>query len=214
MTDKTLDQQLGAFQKATREMAKAYRLQQVEIHKAAIEAGLKGKKFTGKHNTQAMDMAKGDTVRMLYELPEYDGVSNPTHHDEVWGVKATAAAAAPAQTVKANKYAGTCTKCGGHVPAEAGALVKTPDGKWGADHIGDCPAAPAPAAKVEGLDLSSLPSGYYAVPQGDTRLKVAISQGRNNWEGFTFVKDAAEYGQQQRYGMQRPGQTYSGQHQG
>jgi hypothetical protein len=48
------------------------------------------------------------------------------------------------------------------------------------------------------------------VPDGDTRLKVAISQGKNKWEGFTFVKDAAEYGSQKRYGMQRPGQPYRG----
>lgn len=60
------------------------------------------------------------------------------------------------------------------------------------------------------LDLSKIPSGHYAVPGGDTRLKVRIDQGTNKWEGFTFVKDGAEYGSGQRYGMQRPGQAYSG----
>lgn len=61
------------------------------------------------------------------------------------------------------------------------------------------------------LDLSKIPSGHYAVPGGDTRLKVRIDQGTNKWEGFTFVKDGAEYGSGQRYGMQRPGQSYQGQ---
>ena len=73
------------------------------------------------------------------------------------------------------------------------------------------PAASSPAPATEGgLDLSSLPSGHYAVPDGDSRLKVFIQQGKGKWAGWTFVKDGAEYGQGTRYGMQRPGETYRG----
>jgi Family of unknown function (DUF6011) len=63
-----------------------------------------------------------------------------------------------------------------------------------------------------GLDLSKLPEGYYAVPQGDTRLKVRIDKPGppSKWAGFIFVSDGAEYGQAKRYGRQAPGRTYTG----
>lgn len=73
----------------------------------------------------------------------------------------------------------------------------------------EAPTGPAQAAP--GLDLSSVPSGYYAVPGGDTRLKIKIdnvTEGR--WAGYIFVRDAAAYGHGQRYGCQRPGQRYVG----
>ena len=71
--------------------------------------------------------------------------------------------------------------------------------------------AAAPVA-TSGLDLSSVPSGTYAVPGGDTRLKVRIDNvTKGKWAGWTFVKDGAEYGQGQRYGSQKPGATYKGQ---
>ena len=66
--------------------------------------------------------------------------------------------------------------------------------------------------KPAGLDLSDLPAGLYGVPNGETRLKVRVEHGKpgTRWEGWTFVKDGAEYGQQKRYGLQRPGQGYQG----
>lgn len=68
------------------------------------------------------------------------------------------------------------------------------------------------AAPADGLDLSELPDGYYAVPDGDTRLKVRVNRPKKNsrWHGYTFVSDGAEYGQRQNYGRQRPGGTYEG----
>ena len=64
---------------------------------------------------------------------------------------------------------------------------------------------------ANGLDLSSVPSGRYAVPGGDTRLKVKIDNvATGKWAGWVFVKDAAEYGQGRKYGSQRPGATYRG----
>ena len=66
---------------------------------------------------------------------------------------------------------------------------------------------------ASGLDLSALPLGRYAVPSGDTRLKVRVSRaGKNSsWFGTIFVDDGAEYGQRRNYGRQKPGQAYSGQ---
>lgn len=68
-----------------------------------------------------------------------------------------------------------------------------------------------PRVPAAALDLSGVPSGRYAVPDGDTRLKVKIDHvTEGKWAGWTFVKDAAEYGQGRKYGSQRPGQTYRG----
>ena len=70
-------------------------------------------------------------------------------------------------------------------------------------------AAAAPEGEV---DLTGIPSGYYAVPDGDTRLKVRINRPgkQSNWHGWTFVSDGAAYGQRQNYGRQGPGKLYSG----
>lgn len=65
---------------------------------------------------------------------------------------------------------------------------------------------------TNGLDLSSVPSGTYAVPGGDTRLKVKIDNvAKGKWAGWIFVKDGAAYGEGKRYGNQKPGATYRGQ---
>lgn len=113
----------------------------------------------------------------------------------------------------ANKFAAKCDDCGQWVEAGQGRTVR--DGqRWVVTHEGGCPeakAAPAPRPVVAGLNLRSVPSGRYAVPGGDTRLKVQIDNVTSGkWNGWVFVKDGAEYGQQQRYGSQRPGQDYTG----
>ena len=63
-----------------------------------------------------------------------------------------------------------------------------------------------------GLDLSKLPAGRYAVPNGATRLKVLIRKPgkQSNWQDYIFVSNAAVYGSQQRYGTQAPDKNYSG----
>lgn len=61
------------------------------------------------------------------------------------------------------------------------------------------------------LDLTKLPSGLYAVPYGDTRLKVRVQRGQGRWQGYIFVTDGAVYGQSRQYGRQAPGGTYKGQ---
>jgi hypothetical protein len=65
--------------------------------------------------------------------------------------------------------------------------------------------------QVGGVDLTKVPSGLYAVPGGDTRLKVKIQRGTGRWQGWIFVTDGAVYGEQRKYGAQRPGYTYDGQ---
>lgn len=62
------------------------------------------------------------------------------------------------------------------------------------------------------LDLSNLPDGRYAVPGGVSRLKVLVKRPKadSKWHGWIFVSDAAEYGNRQKYGNQRPGHYYHG----
>jgi len=205
----------------TKQWADAYR----KDADKPFATSLKGKaprnaatKALGKAWAKAILAAEKETTRHFYFLAELDGVVNPwaTDPDFGWASEEPQQAAPAPSNVRANKYGGKCTKCNGWVEAGEGALAKDANGKWAADHIGECPAkAPkadtAPAKSTPaGLDLSGMVPGYYAVPNGDTRLKVAISHGKNNWEGFTFVKDAAEYGAGSRYGMQKPGQPYQG----
>ena len=71
-------------------------------------------------------------------------------------------------------------------------------------------AAPV-APTTSGLDLTGLISGMYAVPNGDTRLKLQIDVvTKGKWAGWVFVKDGAVYGEGQRYGSQKPGFSYKG----
>ena len=74
------------------------------------------------------------------------------------------------------------------------------------------PKGPTGPQAASGIDLSELVAGRYAVPGGDTRLKVKISKGRDGtrWAGYVFVTDGAYHGQGGRYGIQRPGQNYEG----
>lgn len=144
---------------------------------------------------------------------------------------------------RSNKYAGPCAVCNKTVAANEGALAKSSQGRWIVTHgpsPDDCPAATSDDRSDQGydradpheradtsdltgrseqtatIDLSALPSGRYAVPDGDTRLKIKVDNlvldtPRNSrWVGYVFVKDAAEYGQGQRYGAQRPGELYDG----
>lgn len=123
--------------------------------------------------------------------------------------------AKPERPERTNRYPGPCSNCGVEVPADEGSLSNV-SGRWLVSHYPNCPPKPERIPVTEGLDLSALPSGYYAVPDGDTRLKVRISNlvldGARNpkWNGYVFVNDGAEYGRGERYGVQAPGERYSG----
>lgn len=62
------------------------------------------------------------------------------------------------------------------------------------------------------LDLSDLPAGRYAVPGGETRLKLLVRKPgkRSKWYGWTFVSDDAAYGSRKTYGKQAPDGLYKG----
>jgi hypothetical protein len=78
---------------------------------------------------------------------------------------------------------------------------------------------PAKARLDTGLDISSLVElgkkniGYFAVPDGETRLKLCVRRVEregDKWHGWIFVDDGAVYGSRAKYGNQRPGGTYRG----
>lgn len=109
---------------------------------------------------------------------------------------------------KGNKFASPCSVCGHLVDQGAGYYFKR-NGAWGSIHaVGDCKEnEPQP----EGIDLSHVPAGLFAVPDGDTRLKVRIDKPQaGRWEGWTFVKDGAVYGRSAMMGKVAPGGTYVG----
>ena len=130
--------------------------------------------------------------------------------DSLMAMSRTATPAPSTRTtspIRSNRYAGTCRTCGQAVEVEAGRIEKI-DGRWATFHLdGECPEVEqTDASPVEGIDISGVPAGRYGIPGGDTRLKVQIDRPeRGNWAGWTFIRDAAEYGQGRRYGKIRPG---------
>ena len=114
--------------------------------------------------------------------------------------------------VRSNRYAGTCLSCRGEVPAEAGRIEKAENGRWVTYHLeGECLTAAEVAE--DAIDLSDLRSGKYAVPGGDTRLKLRISRSKGNGStpaGTIFVSDDAEYGSRKNYGRQDVDGLYRG----
>ena len=107
---------------------------------------------------------------------------------------------------KGNSYANPCFTCGHVVPENTGYYFVL-NGSWKTIHAtGKCDTRP-----VEGIDLSHVPAGLYAVPGGTTGLKVRIDKPQaGRWEGHTFVKDGAVYGRGGMLGRCAPGQQYLG----
>ena len=200
---------------------------EAELRAEAIEKG----KLTEDQKTPerivkvAQSQAKGEAIRKLWNLKEWNGVRNPNLDDLVWGPNAKGSDVPTederedltdlveflkAQTWSdfAQSLATQYGQRGSLSPKQVAAAKKmkaTMDAK--------AKAKAEKASKPEtGLDLSSVPSGYYAPPGWDTRLKVRIARGKDGtkWAGWTFVSDGAEYGSRRNYGSQRPGGFYKG----
>lgn len=99
----------------------------------------------------------------------------------------------------------------GHLTDRQQAAAESMAAKLAARRAEKAQAEAQAVASSKGIDLSHIPSGHYAIPGGDSRLKVKIDNVKDGkWAGFVFVKDGAEYGAGQRYGTQKPGATYAG----
>jgi len=80
-----------------------------------------------------------------------------------------------------NRYPAACVRCGGRVAANQGHLARDDDGRWAADHLGECPdkpmsiAAPTPTTLVDedGIyrtDDGTIYKAVRAVVEGSGRL--------------------------------------------
>lgn len=90
------------------------------------------------------------------------------------------------QPARTNRYAATCTRCGGQVAAEAGVLAKTASG-WQVTHT-TCPAAPAPQAQAPQPDV---PAGHYAIAStgsNDLAFYRVDRPSKGAYAGRVFVK--------------------------
>jgi hypothetical protein len=176
--------------------------------------------FGGKCSECAHDNKRDEMLKALYAGVR-TGRSDREHTPGERLDGRTFGTSAPRQSsaARANKFPGSCTLCKSTVEAGAGTLERK-DGKWLTTHAdGECVASTPDTARKSTqehtastqLDLSSLPSGTYAVPGGDTRLKIQVDNVlKGKWAGWVFVKDGAEYGNSKRYGRQAPGGKYSG----
>lgn len=76
---------------------------------------------------------------------------------------------------KPNRYAATCIRCGGRVPANGGFLARDDHGHWAADHIGPCPDKPvAIAIPVERVTRD----GWYRDDDGTLYAVRATARGQ------------------------------------
>jgi hypothetical protein len=204
-----------------------------------IEAKRKTKKTTETQRQQAAGIARGHVLKHLAKLSEYRGVPNPTYDDPEWGHGPIRQALA--KTVAANKAAAeeeakakpelddlaawleaqTWSDFAVSLARQYRSTGRLSDRqlesarsmKAKMDAKNTTPKAPAiDHNKATEINLSDLRSGYYAVPNGETRLKVRIARPTkaSKWHGWIFVSDGGEYGNRTNYGKQAPSGLYQG----
>lgn len=202
---------------------------------ATIEAARKTKKTTETQRKQAAGIASSYVLQRLAKMAEYNGVPNPIASDPIFGPNATTKATA------ANKAADVAEAKAKPELDDLATWLEAQDwssfaisiarqyrqtGRLSEKQISSAKSMRSkmetktetkskPAidpSKVTDLDLSDLPSGYYAVPEGDTRLKVRVARptAASKWSGWIFVSDGGEYGNRKNYGKQAPGAKYRG----
>jgi hypothetical protein len=197
---------------------KAYDRELARLTKAREKAG---KKVTETQRNEARNLAQAEVIKAMYALPEYNGVRNPMQDDLEWGPNRVETPAAPkvekedltelVEWLAAQTWSSFAVSLATQYSERKSLSPKQIEAAKSMKAKSDARQT-KPEGKETGLDISTLPSGYYAVPGGDTRLKVRVAHGKpgSKWDGFTFVSDGAEYGQRKNYGMQKPGAEYRG----
>lgn len=75
------------------------------------------------------------------------------------------------------------------------------------------PGAKPVVALAKGLDLRTVPSGWYVAPGTDGPFLRVDNVTEGKWAGWVFVKDGARYSvEETRFGACRPRQPYVGRH--
>lgn len=79
-----------------------------------------------------------------------------------------------------NSYAGTCSRCGTHVAAQAGLLGPKVDGRWTVEHT-ECPAVDATATVRTTRRPRSTDSAQWVMgPRGMVRSRRRSNVGHTN----------------------------------
>lgn len=193
------------------------------------------KPLTPLEKTYARNIVRGLVIRHLYHLESHEGVRNPIWDDPEWSPARPSKTAEIATEAKeeanladlatwletqtwsdfaqslAKQYRSKGSLSPKQVAAAESMRAKVKPAPEAAPKV-SVPEFPDVDQTPSGLDLHELPSGYYAVPGGETRLKVRVAHGKpgTKWAGWTFVSDGAEYGQRRAYGSQRPEGLYKG----
>lgn len=188
---------------------------------AAAEAALEpGKSMTAGKRDKAATAARAATTAALYRLAEHDGLRNPIHDDPTWAPDTKTEQprediAGLAAWLEEQTWSQFAQSLAAQYRATKRLSPKQVEAAKSMKAKSDAKAAEKADTPTEdtGIDLTTIPSGTYAVPAGDTRLKVRIRHATEpgKWNGWTFVDDGAEYGQRKNYGRQAPGGTYQGQ---
>ena len=229
----TTDTDLRNWKQATKELRKeltseAYDRFLAEEMAAAVKAGKRTaeQEATFPMRKKALNLAEAHALSTIWKTREHGGIQNPTWSDEEWGYggqqaedKAEAENAAELEALA--KWLAE-QKWSEFAQSLASQYAKTkslsPRQVESAKSMRDKVEAKAKAKAAvrsdlpSDIDLTDLPSGYYAVPGGDTRLKVRVARPTkaSRWYGWTFVSDGAEYGARKNYGKQAPSGKYQG----
>jgi hypothetical protein len=228
------DTDFGRWLKATADLKREWLAEEYETSLADImrkrEGRVKVNHETETQRAKARMLAKGIVTKRLYWLAEApDGTPNPLRNDPEWGWgestpedKAVEEEAAKGLKELAewleeqtwSEFAVSLAKqyrSKGSLSPKQIAAGKSMQAKVTASR--ERKAKEQAEAKVTALDIDALPSGMYAVPGGDTRLKLRVSRSTRETsfpKGTIFVNDDAAYGQRQLYGFQKPGKDYRG----
>ena len=228
------DTDLGRWLEATADLKREWLAEEYETALTGIMKAREGKvKVNHETETQrakARSIAKGLTTKRLYWLAKApDGTANPYRSDSEWGWGETtpedkAVEEEASKGLKelaewlseqtwsefavslAKQYASKGSLSPKQIAAGTSMRAKVTASK-------ERKAKEQTEAKATALDIDSLPSGMYAVPGGDTRLKLRVSRSTRETsfpKGTIFVTDDAAYGSRQLYGFQKPGEDYRG----
>jgi len=204
-------------------------LKHTAIQKSITEAQakLKGEEvLKGKKLQQAIWLGESAALQFAIKQESIDGVPNPTWNDPEWGNGAVKVQDVP----EAEDITDLIAFLEGMDWSDFAKSLVTQYNNTGSlsrkqiasgRKMQATMAAKAKAKKSEAvvksnkptsLDLTDLPSGYYAVPNGSSRLKVRVARPTkaSKWFGWTFVSDGAAYGQRTNYGRQAPSGKYQG----
>lgn len=221
-----------AWHDATKALYQAKRQEAYDAAKADIMVGVaktKSGKFTMAHHERAIATAKGTfgIWRAAFEAttPDFGGVRNPHYgKPDLWGATTVETVSedkgeveALAEWLATQTWSEFAISLATQYRQRGSLSPRQVEAARSMKAKADAREAARKADKPEtGLDLSNLPSGMYAVPGGDTRLKVRVSRSRNASAsgrypaGTIFVNDDAAYGARKMYGSQKPGEAYKG----